>query len=91
MNIIAIVIAFILGLAMSSLFYFVTWYYHFSDYGGTIMIDTNTGVYRYMINDNYEDWVEQKYVIFKIAKAEKTLKRLKDIDDMSLEKEKCEN
>ena len=62
----------------------------FADHGGSILIDADSGVYRIILNDDIEDWGDQRYVILKVSQSEQRLKRLKDIDPMELE-DKDEN
>ena len=57
----------------------------FADHGGSILIDSDSGVYRIILNDEIEDWGDQRYVILKVSQSEKRLKRLEDIDPMELE------
>lgn len=59
----------------------------FADHGGSILIDADSGVYRIILNDDIEDWGDQRYVILKVSQSEQRLKRLKDIDPMELEDE----
>lgn len=79
------VIAFALGVLTSGAIFFINWYDDYSNHGGNILIDEKSGVYRIILNDDIEDWGDQNYVILKVSKTEQRLKRLHDIDPMSLE------
>lgn len=57
----------------------------FADHGGSILIDADSGVYRIILNDEIEDWGDQRYVILKVSQSEQRLKRLNDISSMDLE------
>lgn len=79
------VIAFLLGVFVSGSICFFNWYNDYSNHGGNILIDEKSGVYRIILNDDIEDWGDQNYVILKVSKTEQRLKRLHDIDPLSLE------
>ena len=79
--IVGIIIGFVFAIALYSA---ILWE-KFSDHGGSILIDLESGVYRILLNDDTEDWGDEKYVILKVSKSEQKLKRLQDIDHMSLE------
>lgn len=80
-----IVISFIVGMAFTlGASYFYLWE-KYMDHGGDILLDEETGVYRLIINEDIEDWGSEKYLIFKVSTSEQKLKRLNDIDPMSLE------
>ena len=57
----------------------------FSDHGGSILIDLDSGVYRILLNDDPEDWGDEKFVILKVTNSEQRLKRLSDVDPLRLE------
>lgn len=82
------VVAFLLGVFVSSSVCIFNWYMKYSEYGGTIEIDEDTMVNRIELNDDMEDWAEQKWLIFKVAKSNVKLKRIGKTDPMSLENEK---
>ena len=82
------IISFLLGIFVSASVIFSNLYIHFLDYGGTIMIDEDTRVNRIDLNDAMDDWPDQKWIIFKVAKSDVKLKRIGKTDPMSLEDEK---
>ena len=79
------IIGMALGVFVAGAIFFFNWYDDYSEHGGTILIDEKSGVYRIILNDDIEDWGDQNYVILKVSKTEQKLKRLNDIDPMSLE------
>lgn len=80
-----LIIGIIIGFIFATALYFAILWEKFSDHGGSILIDLESGVYRILLNDDPEDWGDEKYVILKVNKSEQKLKRLQDIDHMSLE------
>ena len=80
-----ILIGIVIGAIFASALFFGMFFERYSDYGGTILIDDERMVNRLYLNNSMDDWAKQKFIIFKVAKAEQPLKRLKDVDDMSLE------
>lgn len=85
MNVLYILIGVVIGMVFTGGIVFAIFWEKFSDYGGSILIDDKTMVNRLYLNNSMEDWINQKYIIFKVAKAAQPLKRLNDIDDMDLE------
>ena len=80
-----VIIGIIVGFLVATLLYFAWFWEKFSDYGGGILIDDEARVNRFFLNDDMEDWGDQKFIIFKVSKSEKRLKRLEDIDPLELE------
>lgn len=78
-------IGMLIGFFLSLAFTLTILWEKFADHGGSILIDANSGVYRIILNDDIEDWGDQRYVILKVSQSEQRLKRLKDIDPMELE------
>lgn len=75
----------LIGFFLSLAFTLTILWEKFADHGGSILIDAESGVYRIILNDDIEDWGDQRYVILKVSQSEQRLKRLKDIDPMDLE------
>lgn len=80
-----LIIGIIIGFIFATALYCAILWEKFSDHGGSILIDLESGVYRILLNDDPEDWGDEKYVILKVSKSEQKLKRLQNIDHMSLE------
>lgn len=78
-------IGMLIGFFLSLAFTLTILWEKFADHGGSILIDADSGVYRIILNDDIEDWGDQRYVILKVSQSEQRLKRLKDIDPMDLE------
>lgn len=78
-------IGMLIGFFISLAFTLTILWEKFADHGGSILIDADSGVYRIILNDDIEDWGDQRYVILKVSQSEQRLKRLKDIDPMELE------
>lgn len=78
-------IGMLIGFFISLAFTLTILWEKFADHGGSILIDADSGVYRIILNDDIEDWGDQRYVILKVSQSEQRLKRLKDIDPMDLE------
>lgn len=78
-------IGMLIGFFLSLAFTLTILWEKFADHGGSILIDAESGVYRIILNDDIEDWGDQRYVILKVSQSEQKLKRLKDIDPMDLE------
>ena len=82
---IAYIIGFVVGLVVAcGLSFFVLWE-KYMDHGGDILLDEESGVYRLIINEDIETWGSERWLIFKVSTAEQRLKRLHDIDPMSVE------
>ena len=84
-NILLIVIGIVIGFIFACGCNALMMWEKYNDHGGNILIDEQSGVYRLILNDNIEDWGDQKYIIMKVSSSETRLKRLNDIDPMSLE------
>lgn len=82
MEIIFLVIGIVVGVAITALFYHYNLWTRYMDHGGDILLDESSGVYRIILNDDMADWGDEKYIILKVATAEKRLKRLEDIDPL---------
>ena len=80
-----VVIGIVIGFLVATALYFAILWEKFSDHGGSILIDLESGVYRILLNDDPEDWGDEKFVILKVTNSEQRLKRLNDVDPMSLE------
>lgn len=80
-----LIIGIIIGFLVATALYFAILWEKFTDHGGSILIDLESGVYRILLNDDPEDWGDEKFVILKVTNSEQRLKRLKNVDPMSLE------
>ena len=80
-----LIIGIIIGFIFATALYFAILWEKFSDHGGSISIDLESGVYRILLNDDPEDWGDEKYVILKVTNSEQRLKRLNDVDPMNME------
>ena len=82
---ISLIIGMVIGFLIATALYFAILWEKFTDHGGSILIDLESGVYRILLNDDPEDWGDEKFVILKVTSSEQRLKRLEDVDPMSLE------
>lgn len=80
-----LVIGIIIGFIFATALYFAILWEKFSDHGGSILIDLESGVYRILLNDDPEDWGDEKFVILKVTSSEQRLKRLNDVDPIDME------
>ena len=84
-----ILIAFLIGFVIGFMAYWCVTKYTYEQHGGQILIDTKNGVYRLLLNGIAEDWEDANWILLKVVKSERRLKRLADIpdpeEDMSLE------
>lgn len=82
---ISLIIGMVIGFIIATALYFAVLWEKFNDHGGSILIDLESGVYRILLNDDPEDWGDEKFVILKVTNSEQRLKRLQDVDPISLE------
>lgn len=87
---ISMLIGMLIGFFVSMALTLAILWEHFADHGGSILIDAESGVYRIILNDDIEDWGDQRYVILKVSSSEQRLKRLNDINRMELEDKEIE-
>ena len=80
-----LIIGIIIGFIFATSLYFAILWEKFSDHGGSILIDLESGVYRILLNDDPEDWGDEKFVILKVTSSEQRLKRLNDVDPIDME------
>ena len=80
-----LIIGIIIGSRWEKESYFAILWEKFSDHGGSILIDLESGVYRILLNDDPEDWGDEKFVILKVTSSEQRLKRLNDVDPIDME------
>lgn len=80
-----LIIGFVIGLVFALGVSYIYLWEKYMDHGGDILLDEESGVYRLIINEDIEEWGSERYLIFKVSTTEQKLKRLNDIDPMSLE------